>query len=302
MEYKIKEYHRDISNEELLKDLRRVSKQLNGKYVSRSIYEKYGKYSATPYLNKFGSWINVLKEAGLKYIREKNEFNRINDNEFIDDIKKVALKLNKQSISTKDYKENGKYSVSIIISRFGSWANVIKLAMLKPTNYKNVSDEDLFKEIMRLWELKGTQPTTTDIRKGKSIYALNTFARHFGGFRNALQEFIKFVNNDGKENVNNVKINKERENSINYIKNKRHFSDSNKNRHMTPREINLRLRYKVLLRDNFKCKICGASSSNDSSVRLHVDHIKPWSKGGETIIDNLQTLCSKCNLGKSDIE
>jgi 5-methylcytosine-specific restriction endonuclease McrA len=34
---------------------------------------------------------------------------------------------------------------------------------------------------------------------------------------------------------------------------------------------------------------------------LHVDHIKPWSHGGETIEDNLQTLCATCNLGKSNV-
>ncbi|WP_367275291.1 HNH endonuclease [Microcoleus sp. CAWBG58] len=25
-----------------------------------------------------------------------------------------------------------------------------------------------------------------------------------------------------------------------------------------------------------------------------------WSKGGETVLENLQTLCSLCNLGKSN--
>ncbi|MBR5903681.1 MAG: HNH endonuclease, partial [Clostridia bacterium] len=62
-----------------------------------------------------------------------------------------------------------------------------------------------------------------------------------------------------------------------------------------------KLRYQVLKRDNFKCCACGASPAKDPSVELHIDHIVPWSKGGETVIDNLQTLCSKCNLGKSDI-
>lgn len=36
-------------------------------------------------------------------------------------------------------------------------------------------------------------------------------------------------------------------------------------------------------------------------VELHVDHIMPWAKGGEIVLENLQTLCSKCNLGKSDM-
>ena len=69
----------------------------------------------------------------------------------------------------------------------------------------------------------------------------------------------------------------------------------------TPRDINDRLRFKVLKRDNFKCVCCGKSPAIDSNVQLHVDHIIPWSKGGETVMENLQTLCSKCNLGKSNV-
>ena len=67
------------------------------------------------------------------------------------------------------------------------------------------------------------------------------------------------------------------------------------------RDINLRLRFKVLQRDNFKCRICGISPAIDPTVILHVDHVFPWVKGGETEIENLQSLCSKCNLGKSDL-
>lgn len=72
------------------------------------------------------------------------------------------------------------------------------------------------------------------------------------------------------------------------------------NGHKTKREIGLQLRFKVFKRDNFKCCLCGASPAKDPTVELHVDHIIPWAKGGETTLDNLQTLCSKCNIGKSD--
>ena len=61
-------------------------------------------------------------------------------------------------------------------------------------------------------------------------------------------------------------------------------------------------RIRVYKRDNFTCVQCGASPAKDQSVELHVDHIKPWSRGGETIYKNLQTLCLKCNLGKSNVE
>ena len=60
--------------------------------------------------------------------------------------------------------------------------------------------------------------------------------------------------------------------------------------------MNDSLRYDILKRDGYRCKICGASASD--GVKLHVDHIIPVSKGGRTEPGNLQTLCERCNLGK----
>ena len=67
------------------------------------------------------------------------------------------------------------------------------------------------------------------------------------------------------------------------------------------RDPSPRLRFEVLVRDKFTCRFCGASPNKDPAVTLHIDHIMPWSKGGKTTLSNLQTLCSTCNLGKSDI-
>ena len=57
-------------------------------------------------------------------------------------------------------------------------------------------------------------------------------------------------------------------------------------------------RFDILERDGFRCKVCGATA--DEGVKLHVDHIKPVSKGGDNHPSNLQTLCEECNLGKGD--
>lgn len=59
------------------------------------------------------------------------------------------------------------------------------------------------------------------------------------------------------------------------------------------------LRYEVMRRDGFRCALCGRSAKEDH-VQLHVDHIRPVSKGGKTELSNLRTLCQDCNLGKSD--
>lgn len=63
------------------------------------------------------------------------------------------------------------------------------------------------------------------------------------------------------------------------------------------RQIPLGLRYQVLEKANFRCK-CGNTARN--GVRLHVDHIVPFSQGGKTEFRNLQVLCEKCNLGKGN--
>lgn len=59
--------------------------------------------------------------------------------------------------------------------------------------------------------------------------------------------------------------------------------------------VGLSKRYKVLSRDGFQCVLCGASGKD---AKLEIDHIIPVFKGGSSVIDNLQTLCFKCNRGK----
>lgn len=58
------------------------------------------------------------------------------------------------------------------------------------------------------------------------------------------------------------------------------------------------LRFEVLQQDNFRCRFCGASAND--GAKLEVDHIVPVSRGGTNDRNNLQTLCEKCNIGKSN--
>ena len=46
-----------------------------------------------------------------------------------------------------------------------------------------------------------------------------------------------------------------------------------------------------------ECKKC---SKRPPEVKLHIDHIFPISMGGSSRANNLQFLCSDCNLKKSD--
>lgn len=70
-----------------------------------------------------------------------------------------------------------------------------------------------------------------------------------------------------------------------------------KSRKIERSKMTLKLRYKILKRDHFKCVLCGATACD---TELHIDHIIPVSKGGKTEDYNLRTLCVNCNLGKSN--
>lgn len=45
------------------------------------------------------------------------------------------------------------------------------------------------------------------------------------------------------------------------------------------------------------CPLCGEHFEFEE---MHADHIKPWSKGGKTVADNCQMLCTQCNIKKSN--
>lgn len=62
------------------------------------------------------------------------------------------------------------------------------------------------------------------------------------------------------------------------------------------REISAGIRFRVLERDGFRCKYCGATSA---TRQLHVDHIVAVAAGGRNDMANLAASCADCNLGKA---
>ncbi len=210
---------------------------------------------------------------------ELETFHRnVSDDDLISDLVKISQEIGKKNITFRDYNKKGKYRAETIALRLGSWNNALEKAGLEKSMNKNSSNELLFKNLAELWTKLGKQPKTRDLSKDQSTYSWSTYASRFGGWRNALQEFVKWANDENVPMAPNDLLD---------LKSRK-----------TPRSVNLRLRWKVLNRDNFTCKNCGASPPK---AKLQVDHIHPWSKGGETTIDNLQTLCIKCNGGKSNL-
>ncbi len=215
---------------------------------------------------------------------EYQEYNRkASDVELIEDLKRVAKEQNLSSLSMGEYKMYGSFDNSTIIRRFGTWNKALELSNLECRNHFH-TELELFDNLERVWVAKGKQPVRRDMdNKLYSTISSGAYMRKYGKWSDALKAFVEYINQD-IDSISYPETNIELEG------------------HKTSRDINLRLRFKVLQRDSFKCCMCGASPAKDAAVVLHIDHITPWSKGGETVIDNLQTLCSKCNWGKGNSE
>lgn len=204
----------------------------------------------------------------------------VSDNELIADLRETAKRLNLQSLSMREYDQKGNFSSSAISRRFGTWNQALYLANLNYRN-KTYSEEEMFNNIEAVWIKLGRQPTKRDMNNTAiSNISSGTYEKRFGKWSNALKAFIVYIKEDIKP---------------------RDLDNHIETAHKTKRDVNLRMRFIVMQRDNFKCCACGASPAKDPSVQLHVDHVIPWSQGGETVIENLQTLCSKCNWGKSNL-
>ena len=206
----------------------------------------------------------------------------VSDNELIADLKRVALSLNADTVPQKKYGVLGTFDYSTIIHRFGSWNNGLLRAGLSISNEIDISDDRLFENLLVLWQHFGRQPRRSELSSPPSTISQSPYSRRFDSWTAALEAFVNFANASGRESPEP-------------------FQGTEANRRTTGRDPSLRLRWHVLQRDRFTCCACGASPALTLGVELHVDHMVPWSKGGETVLENLQTLCSICNLGKSNV-
>jgi 5-methylcytosine-specific restriction endonuclease McrA len=192
-----------------------------------------------------------------------------------------------------EYEHYGKFSTVLIPRRCGSWKAAIQRAGLtvSPLYHERATSEQLFENLEHLWESLGRQPRRADFVKPLSTYSSDVYANRFGSFRKALEAFVASFESHEPERFEKPT----QETTV----------DSQPmaalKRHRTSRTISWRMRFLVMRRDDFKCRACGTSPAMKPGIVLVVDHISPWVGGGETVMENLQTLCEPCNGGKSDL-
>ena len=225
-----------------------------------------------------------------------NEYHRNTPNEeLLDDLKKTAKGLGQKKLTTEEYNAHGKFSAATLIHRFYSWNKTLLKAGLEINRIHSITAGELFENLKKVWSTLRRHPLIKNMVKPLSAYSYSVYLRRFGSWRTALAEFIKYIE---KEKINKRSAKTGHQNEVKSGKKFKQKVTCKKYVKNSHKHVSKSLRFDILKRDKFKCKKCGSSPAVNPKIILHVDHIKPFSKGGMTIPQNLQTLCSDCNYGK----
>jgi hypothetical protein len=208
----------------------------------------------------------------------------VSNEELLDNLKMVSEKVGNSTISRKDFDKYSKYNYATYRNHFGSFKKALEKLNLSRSRNWGTNEEEYLENLKDMWVLLGRQPKYKDMDLPESKHSSTSYHHYFGSWTNALMKFSLYIENEVIDTNESLKTKKEA------------------GKHKTRRSINWRLRFIVMKRDNFKCKNCGRSPAKDHSIVLHVDHKTAWANGGETVLENLETLCSVCNIGKSNIE
>ena len=82
---------RDISNEEILDDIKRIAESLSPKQITYGDYKKFGRVSIGTVERRFGSWNNALSTVGLK---ARNY--RVSKEKLFENLEQIWISLGKQ--------------------------------------------------------------------------------------------------------------------------------------------------------------------------------------------------------------
>lgn len=279
----------NYSDENLLAELRRVAAELKGTRLTQEKFNELSRVHTTTIRNRFGSWVNALNLAGINEAIAPR-FIPLTREVVIACLRSYAAEFPGTPVTQEEMASRLGVDRGSITRKFGKWQDLLSEVGISTVPLgRRYTDEECFENIVVLWTHYGRQPNFAELKRPPSTVGSKAYILRWGGWRAALGAFIKYVNQDPHAVQEMVSE-----------KNSAEISTVQPSPVTTPRSISLSLRYKVLSRDRFRCIICGRSPAKDPSVELHVDHIHPWSKGGQNTEENLRTLCFDCNLGKGD--
>ena len=177
----------EIPEAELVEELQRLGDEL-GKSPTVEAMNTDGKYWASTYKRRFGSWSAALTEAGFEPADARME-DQISHEDLLTAIERLAVEVDGPP-TFQDMDDRGAYAARTYVNRFGSWNAAVEAAGFEPRSSGRVDDAELLADLRRLRETLGRKPTSTDVRE-HGQYGLATYQRRFGSWSAALDAALE---------------------------------------------------------------------------------------------------------------
>lgn len=123
MDYKLRMTAKLFSDEEILCDLRESAQKIGKPTMQQREYLKVGKFSCKPFINRFGSWNNAIRKAGLETTKDVS----VSDKELFQNLENTWVSLNRQPFYSEMKRPLSRYGVKMYINRFGGWIEALKI-------------------------------------------------------------------------------------------------------------------------------------------------------------------------------
>ncbi|MFA9427347.1 homing endonuclease associated repeat-containing protein [Natronorubrum sp. A-ect3] len=172
---------RRVSNEDLLDELRRLSRELDCVPTAADMTDD-GKYGVNTYSRRFGSWTKAIESAGL----EPSQRRDIPTNELIEEIDHLCDRLGR--VPTADeMNEKGKFSEAVYADRFGSWNSALEAAGCEVNYIYDNTDEELLAELCRVRDHADRTPRKKDMDEIGEFHS-TTYINRFESWNTALKK------------------------------------------------------------------------------------------------------------------
>jgi hypothetical protein len=214
------------------------------------------------------------------------------DESLLNEVRRIAAGYSGCNLTVTEFsKLSSRVSIWTLRRRFGAWGNVLEKAGLAHmcAAPKHYTDEQCFENLANVWTNLGRCPKFRELREPPSVISPDTYERRWGTLRKGLKAFVDWANSE-EQPVAESEAPIADQSGPAAVKIARKPEDC--------REVRPGLRFKVFMRDRFRCLACGRSPATHLNIELHADYVLAVANGGKTTLENLQTLCQDCNLGK----
>jgi hypothetical protein len=299
----------DYSDASLIAEIKRVVAGYTGPSLPIMTFVKLSqRVSANSIRRHFGRWQVALEKAGLGHLycgiavsnKMKAQSAKCSSNDdLIAEIRRVHALLGKSHLIASDFVAHSIVGADAVRKRFGSWRKALKAAGVAQSNHvRRYSDEECFENLANLWTHYGAQPQYQAMNRPPSIVGPKAYIVRWGTWRKSLKAFVDWANAESATPIAETTP----------IRPRLIIGSTPLGQAIRPvraeedcREVRPGLRFRVFQRDRFRCIACGRSPATDLNIVLHADHVTPVALGGKTVLENLQSLCETCNLGKGKL-